>query len=140
MFPSPDPTTFPAACTRLAARHSTLVSARYFGLPVYLVGSALVDPDPRDIDLVVPVPAELFTAMYDVGPETPGAIPPHWRRWARDCAKQSRELTLLCRRAVDFKTQPPDVFAEFATKPRRRLDTILFPEHDAPNGGPGSAG
>jgi hypothetical protein len=137
------PATLPAGCpdTPAALRawtYASSVSARYFGLPVYLVGGALVDKDPRDVDLVVPLPDELFAACYGDGPwsdgwvarevnawaasrnwPTPAAV---WRRWARDCAKQSRHLTLLVGRAVDFKTQPEGEFARHAEKARVRLD------------------
>ena len=34
-------------------------SARYYGGPVYLVGSAVTSDDPRDLDLVVVVPKAL---------------------------------------------------------------------------------
>lgn len=110
------------------------LSARYYGLPVYLVGSAITDPDPRDIDLVIPIPDDLFAAMYgeenttverNVGDwctGTGGHATPIWLRWARDCARQSRQLTMACRRAVDFKTQLPIRFDSYADKPRVRLD------------------
>ena len=39
-------------------------SARYYGGPVYLVGSAVTSDDPRDIDLVAIVPKALFYASY----------------------------------------------------------------------------
>src|SRR5690606_36027440 len=44
------------------------LSARYFGLPVCLVGSAVYRPDPLDLDVVIAVPNELFVSMYgDLG-------------------------------------------------------------------------
>lgn len=106
------------------------LSMYYFGLPIYLVGGALTDPDPRDIDLRVPVPDALFLAMYDGTEADLGVLAeltPCWRRWARDCATQSLEYTKHCRRLVDFKTQPQGIFDTYADKPRVRLDRGLLP-------------
>lgn len=123
------------------------LSARYFGCPVYLVGGALRDPDPRDIDLIVALPDELFANAYGDHPWRIGGVQaeldawessksdpnpaPVWRRWARDCAKQSRYLTLTTGRAVDFKTQPQRAFEAHAFKPRLRLDCAFMPETEA---------
>ena len=120
------------ACVLRAWRFANALSARYYGCPVYLVGGATSDPDPRDIDIVVPVPDPLFVSMYADG--DPGELAnwsngmdmriatPAWKRWARDCAKQGRELTLFCARAVDFKTQPESHFRDYDGQPRIRLD------------------
>ena len=129
-------------CTLRAWAYASALSARYFGLPVYLVGSALRDPDPRDLDVVIPVPDDLFRAMHgdpfgkvDLARWSSGlrdANPPaFWRRWARDCAKQSRVMTLFCGRTVDFKTQPQSYFDTYADKLRIRLDCGLMPEESA---------
>lgn len=110
------------------------LSMRYFGCPVYLVGGALYDYDPRDVDLVVPLPNDVFLACYGSrhdkieawGNGWATADPtPLWMRWARDCAKQSLELTRFCERAVDFKTQPQSFFDTLASKPRLRLSLDL---------------
>jgi len=123
------------------------LSARYFGCPVYLVGGALRDDDPRDIDLVVAMPDELFVCSYGDHPWQTGAThreidawetskddanpAPIWRRWARDCAKQSRALTLSIARAADFKVQPIRSFDAYAG-PRIRLDCAFMPEEPTP--------
>lgn len=120
------------------------LSARYFGCPVYLVGGALRDDDPRDIDLVVAMPDDLFVHSYGDHPWRVGALHEEldawemskddanpagiWRRWARDCATQSRRLTLAVARAVDFKVQPLRSFAVYDFKPRVRLDCVFMPE------------
>lgn len=106
-----------APCVERAIHHAPSVSARYYAMPMYLVGSALTSADPRDIDLVVVIPDDLFQAMFEGGTESD-----FWKRWAGDCAKQSRELTMLCRRQVDFRTQPQKVFEGFVDKPRVRVD------------------
>lgn len=126
-------------CVLRAWIYASALSARYFGLPVYLVGGALRDFDPRDLDVVIPVPDDLFRAMHgdpfgkvDLTRWSSGlrdANPPaFWRRWARDCAKQSRVMTLFCGRTVDFKTQPQSYFDTYTDKPRIRLDCGLMPE------------
>ena len=133
------------AVLRAWARASGL-SARYFGCPVYLVGGALHDPDPRDIDLIVAMPDDLFVSSYGDHPWQIGATQreldewemskananpaPVWRRWARDCAKQSRLLTTQCARAVDFKVQPQRAF-DAHSGPRIRLDCAFMPEESS---------
>ena len=125
------------ACVVRAALYAHALSARYYGLPVLLVGSALRDPDPRDVDIVIPVPDDLFLAMYGGPADTlaewqssvwaPSTnLPKQWLRWAKDCAKQGREMTFFCRRQVDFKTQPQSYFDTFADKPRLRLDCNIM--------------
>lgn len=93
-------------------------SMRYHGSPVYLVGGALRDPDPRDIDIVVVMPDELFWYAY-ISPDQHiewmreswkyqgnTAHPDRWwKRWARDCTKQASWLTQCVGHIVDFKTQ-----------------------------------
>jgi hypothetical protein len=123
-------------CVLRAWIYSHALSARYYGCPVYLVGGALTDPDPRDLDIVVRVPDALFLAMYCDGKgdiagwhdgKRESDPPTHWRRWARDCAKQGAQMTHFCARAVDFKTQPATFFATYDDKPRVRLDCGLMP-------------
>lgn len=133
-------------CVLRAWRYANAVSARYYGCPVYLVGGALADPDPRDIDIVIPIPDPLFCSMYADGDPTEDwtsgmdgrAATPTWRRWARDCAKQGREWTMFCARAVDFKTQPRKQFAAHDGKPRVRLDCGFMPDDAAGSAGRGA--
>lgn len=117
------------------------LSSRYFGCPVFLVGGALLDPDPRDVDLIVPIPDDVFVAAYGALDEPEHAMgrwcggswghdPPEiWRRWARDRARQSRELTLGCCRAIDFRTWPETQFYGFddGRRPRLRIDCRFMP-------------
>lgn len=96
------------------------IIARYYGCEFYIVGSALNNPDPRDIDIVAKIPDELFLAMYGNGKDTIQTWADDvdnwrfqseiWKLWARDISKQGKELTFLIGRQVDFKTQPASYF------------------------------
>lgn len=145
--PSRDSATIPTglphtSCVLRAWVYASALSARYFGLPVYIVGGALTDPNPRDVDIVIPMPDDLFLAAYgdskvfDMVRWESGmrdANPPAmWLRWARDCAKQSRAMTMFCARVVDFKTQPETYFKTFEGKPRVRLDCGIMREDVSP--------
>jgi hypothetical protein len=117
-------------CVIKAWKFASALSCRYYGAPVYLVGSALRDPDPRDIDIVVPLSDDLFVHCY--GDEGDDATtwkefneahpPPMWRRWARDVSKTSAQMTMYCHRAVDFRTEPMNYFEEYEKEPKLRLD------------------
>lgn len=107
------------------------LSARYYGAPVYLVGSAVTSDDPRDIDVVVVLPVDLFVQCYGEPGDTfrqhfvSGAHvddpPALWRRWARDCAKQGAAMTAELHRAVDFKVQSDRDAATISDAPRALL-------------------
>jgi hypothetical protein len=139
-------------CVTRLRREATAISALYFGCPVYLVGGALTDPDPRDLDVAVIVPDALYVAAYG---DDSDSVPQHgmaladwlcgricgsnnssyrdapdamWRRWARDCAKWNTRLTQVCHRRVDFKVQAASVAAmQHGDRPRARLDTTPDP-------------
>lgn len=103
------------------------ISVLYFGCPVYLVGSALHSATPRDIDIVVVVDDEAFAACYgDFGSAwrkaTVDKFVDEWtkyhtcmvngepsmayQRWASECSKRSRSMTMALHKRVDFKVQP----------------------------------
>ncbi len=110
------------------------VAARY-GFPVYIVGSALTDADPRDVDIVCILPDEHFANRF--GPADPDGWVTEYmkvgdtqRRWAREVAKFSRECTIIHRAInVDFKVQPQMVADGFDGQ-RVRIDTVSL-EDDA---------
>lgn len=92
--------------------HARGLSPRYYGAPVYLIGSSVTSDDPRDIDVLVVLPGDLFVASYGDPGDTldtfrralgERAVPNIYRRWARDCATQGARLALDLKRAVDFK-------------------------------------
>lgn len=111
-------------------------SARYYGAPIYLVGSAVTYDDPRDIDLVAIVPKALFYASYGAASAEEGVdlfrvatacldVPKPWQRWARDCARQSADLTMTLRRAVDFKVQSDRDAVTISDAPRVLLAHVI---------------
>lgn len=118
--------------------HANHLATRYYGCPVYLVGSALTDCDPRDVDVVIVVPDDLFVQMYGdrgdtvdtyllgIGLLDPPAI---WRRWSKDVVKRSLELTERLHRSGDCKIMPERTALgpSLKDKPRLRLDTIGLP-------------
>jgi hypothetical protein len=94
-------------------------SMRYHGSPVYLVGGAVREEDPRDADIIIIMPDELFWRAYIYPDHSVDWMYKEWRyqgmtaepsrcwlRWARDCSKQAAWLTrVIGGPIVDFKTQ-----------------------------------
>lgn len=101
-----------------------------FGVPVYLVGSALVDDNPRDIDLSIVLPDEDFTARYgDVQRWDSEMWGIAWgaerQRWAEDQIKLARHLVAAYKMNIDLKIEPLfRAAAIYQGKPRVRLDTV----------------
>ncbi len=112
---------------------ATQIAGR-FGYPVYLVGSALTLPEPRDIDVRCIVPTADFKARY--------GDPKVWSRglwmtrengaiaYAADMADLSREAALALKLNLDFQVQPPLEAHQFQGFPRLRLDALNLPELD----------
>ena len=141
----PLPASWELPCVQRLRTHAFSLSALYFNRPVWLVGGALTDPDPRDLDVVIILPDALFVACYGSDIAASGCAAdmdrvdrerglwcgsghsanpePVWRRWARDCAKVSEQLTRSVWRRVDFKTQIESIaIAQHPLKPQFRLD------------------
>lgn len=114
-----------------------VIKTRYYGCPVYLVGSALNKTYPRDVDVVIVVPDDLFLAMYGgsraakneesistwidcVNSYDTSKSPVLWSYWSQDIEKQGKELTYLCGLQVDFKTQPHTLFSSI-DKPKQLI-------------------
>jgi hypothetical protein len=116
-----------------------------FGAPVWLVGSALTDPNARDIDVRIVLPDDEFAARYgDVIDWINEGWSAEWgdgrKRWGVDMAKLARDVVLIGGRAlhaigrnplnkmhgfnVDLQVQPESLARTFADKPRERLDTL----------------
>ena len=103
--------------------------ARYYNCPFYLVGSAQFEEDPR--------PDVLFLNMYGDGVKLNETIETWavavdkwhfeshiWKMWAKDISKQGKEMTMIAKRQVDFKTQPSSYF-QTILKPRVLIPTIF---------------
>jgi hypothetical protein len=113
------------------------ISARYYGCSCWLVGSSQHKEakNPRDIDLVICIPDELFLAMYagdscdtietwiDSVENWKSFNSFIWKEWSRDISKQGKELTLAVKKQVDFKTQPESYFSSF-NKPKFKIFPI----------------
>lgn len=102
-------------------------TAARFCAPVYLVGSALVETHPRDVDLVIILPLEDFVARYGDPTEWRWqSLMPEWSdgslRWAADVAKLGGFCSRVHKLNIDLKIQPRNNW--HAGKARMRLDKI----------------
>jgi hypothetical protein len=101
-----------------------------YGVPVYLVGSALFDanPQPRDWDIRLTLPDDRFKRRYGDAEqwEFEGGDG-HWTairwRWSDDCVKQSQRLTSNLGVLVDVQIYPERYAKRFRGRHRLRLDT-----------------
>lgn len=111
------------------AGHANALYAR-FGHPVWLVGSVLTSPEPRDVDIRIMIPTDEFEARF--GPwqlccadwELGWEQHPKTKRWAMACAKEGRWFSTLLQQNVDFQIQADRLREHHADKPRVRLDTM----------------
>ena len=134
-----------AETLRLCLRGWANQMAARFGQPVYLVGSALTDPNARDIDIRIELPDEEFAARYmDVIDFIGGGWSPKWeegrKKWGEDMAKLARGVILHGGRSlhqigrdplnklhgfnVDLKVEPESLARIYRDKPKERLDTL----------------
>ncbi len=101
--------------------------ATRFGRPVYLVGSSLQLPDPRDVDVRVILSDEEFEARYG----DPGA----WHkalwwpsrndgsiRYCMDVGDLSREASIQLKLNIDFQVQPPGEARRYLCGEDRKID------------------
>lgn len=106
---------------------ANLVSAR-FGAPVYLVGSALREKWPRDIDVRVILPADDYVARYGSWLDRKDVSLVRWpigaRRWAADCGKQNRYVAKVHGLNVDFQIHHEQEAEKEEANPRVRLDEV----------------
>lgn len=112
----------------LLLRHANHL-AEFYGGPVYLVGSALRKPNPRDYDIVVIIPDTDFFHRYGLTPKdwekegASGLYENRWR-WAADMIKQTRRAWSHTMENVDLKIIPEwSEAARWAKEPKFRLDT-----------------
>lgn len=103
------------------------IFARY-GFPVYLVGSALTEQEPRDVDVIVLMPNDDWEARW--GPITEYKIA-RWslknkdwfmdthRKFCTDMGKLSARAARILGMNIDFRVQPK---CDCQDGPRLRLD------------------
>lgn len=99
--------------------------------PVYLCGSALVTPDPRDIDLRIQLDDAEFALRYGGSAQQwadeglTGAWTELRWRWSADCTKRTKRAWKLANANVDFQVYPAGwCAARYAAAPRLRLDDM----------------
>jgi hypothetical protein len=113
-------------------RWANMLSARYYGAPVYLVGSALAEANarPRDWDIRVELPDDEFQWVFGGSPkdwESEGRSG-HWSpirwRWSDECTKRTKEGWAHVGVNIDFQIYPRS-YAEklHRGEPKCRLDS-----------------
>lgn len=100
-----------------------------YGGPVYLVGSALVEPDPYDVDIRCAIGKGDWLRLFGDPQPRPGCAAYDWPTsrlaWGRDRLKQSRRLSRAFLRNIDWQVQRVEELEHsYVGKPRLRLDTI----------------
>lgn len=113
--------------------------ASRFDAKVYLVGSVLYSDDPRDVDIRVVIPDDLFEARYGSVLEW---IDETWRtpwgecrqKWSRDIRKIGNDLARIYHLNIDFQIDPESVAKCHGDRPRVRLDDINFEGDDLSSG------
>ncbi len=116
---------------RMLRGWANLVASRY-GRPVYLVGGALKDATPRDIDVRVVLSKSQFEERF-------GKLDMSWgqngyclrleamddeRRWHVEVAKMNRQGASNTHLPVDFQVQPIREGVAYLNEQRQRLDDI----------------
>lgn len=111
--------------------------AGFYDSPVYLCGSALVKPDPRDIDIRIQLNDDDFTLRYAGGVCSTNAVN-RWMEeghtgawtqlrwnWSADCTKRTKHAWKLTNLNIDFQVYPA-TYCEmrFSSAPRVRIDEM----------------
>jgi len=103
--------------------------AARFGRPVFLVGSALRLPDPRDYDVRIVLSDDEFRDRYgdpheyEAGTWLPHRFPSMLRYYA-DMAKLTQQAVAAIRLNIDFQVHPRRFAYGYREQPRRRLDQL----------------
>jgi len=106
--------------------------AGYYGVPVYLVGSALRDdnPDPRDWDIRIRLGNEAFKLAFGDPHDYNARLDSgfwgkvNWH-WSRECVKRADEGQRHTHLFIDFQIETAKGWRKSAGKPRLRLDHRL---------------
>lgn len=103
--------------------------ARFYCVPVWLCGSALLDCNakPRDWDIRLTLPDDDFARRYG-DPEkweregsTGEWTDVRWR-WSNDCVKRSKQESLALGLNIDLQIYPASHAIVYRYEPRYRLD------------------
>jgi len=112
----------------MLVRFATLRSGLY-GVPIYLVGSALQDDndDPRDWDLRCRFTNQMFEVKFgSVNDFLIEAGTGMWtrvsHRWSIECVKASKKAWKETHLNVDLQIQTPEQWLQHKNSPRLRLD------------------
>ena len=97
------------------------IAAR-FGRPVYLTGSSLELPQPRDVDVRVVLTDEEFSARW--GDKSWDSATDGYRHYACDMGKLSRHASSFMMLNIDLQAQPLCVALKYAKSRRVRLDDV----------------
>jgi len=119
------------ALARAMSGWANQIAGRY-GFPVYLVGSALTEAEPRDVDVRVVLTDAAFFARFGIKPmrtESEAWKPEQsegTRRLYAEQGKLSRSAALTLHLNIDFQVQSESIVLvrAYHERPRRRLDTI----------------
>lgn len=108
------------------------VSARYGGANVYLVGSALTDPYPRDVDIVIHLSTQEFVRRFNCSSYNVHSS--ELTRYYREISKLSAEASELSGGLpVDLQIQPDEEFnATTGERVRLNMDCtdIIYSKQD----------
>ena len=108
---------------------ATQMAARY-GHPVFLTGSALSVPSPRDWDVRCVLPDDEFSARYGIDLNVYDAsiwLPrryPQLLAYFSDMAKLSRSAVMGTMLNIDFQVQPLTEASKYKNCRRKRLDLL----------------
>jgi hypothetical protein len=107
---------------------SNLMASRY-GRPVYLVGGALQDASPRDIDVRLVLSATEYEARFGDWRKWTYSLTSlekadEQRRWHVEIAKMNKQGAGQTHLPIDFQIQPLPEAMKFVNEHRRRLDDV----------------
>lgn len=113
---------------RMLRGWANLMASRY-GRPVYLVGGALKDSVPRDIDVRCILSATEYEARFGNWKEwsyslTSTEKSDEQRRWHVEIAKMNKQGAGSTHLPIDFQVQPLPEAMHYVKESRRRLDDI----------------
>jgi hypothetical protein len=107
---------------------ANLMASRY-GRPVYLVGGALTDASPRDIDVRCILSATEFEARFGTWKNwsyevTKFSCDEGQRRWHLEIAKMNKQGAGATQLPIDFQVQPLPEAVAYLKERRQRLDDL----------------